>query len=638
MGSKKPWRLVPLAALLLAAAAAAQGRQIYVGKNYHVSGDEPDAAHTELLVAADPNDPTRLVGVSMIMSPRHSKIFSAVYASRDGGRTWRQTLSMRDAWPQSADPSCAFGPDGTAYFCTTVYNFQEGNPAATVLPFLFFRSRDGGFTWSEPIHLTKTGVSDRDYIAVDNGDGPRRGRVYVAGQISGKNLDGASTGLLMTLFRSRDGGVSFDLPAQIGRDKETASYHPGNNVVLSDGTVLTSVTEFRPPPGMHWENNRVRYEKGQPDALIRVLASRDGGDSLEAAATVGDASIPMWDSSLSTMPSLAADTRGGHFKDRAYVVWASSSSGRSEIYFAYSADKGRTWSKPKTINDDRPWQPPREGPDNYLPAVAVNREGVVGVMWYDRRESPDNLGWTVRFSASLDGGETFLPSVRVSEAATSHAAGRWNLLGASGRRGQGPGAPLTLSLTLPGFLYSAGHTSALAASADGVFHPFWVDNRTGVHQIWTAGVTVSGDVTPGGSPELAALSDITAQVKLEISDITFDHRTGAASASARVKNISGGELRGPIKVRALSLRSELAGVAAIADADNGQTGPGAVWDFTPELSGNKLGPGGLSRAKRLSFRFSDLRPFRQQGNMKELLLSLDARVYGGTAPEAGGAR
>jgi len=46
-----------------------------------------------------------------------------------------------------------------------------------------------------------------------------------------------------------------------------------------------------------------------------------------------------------------------------------------------------------------------------------------------------------------------------------------------------------VSSTLP------GDTAGLVADADGVFHAAWVDNRTGVRQIWTAAIRVeSGSI------------------------------------------------------------------------------------------------------------------------------------------------
>jgi len=98
-----------------------------------------------------------------------------------------------------------------------------------------------------------------------------------------------------------------------------------------------------------------------------------------------------------------------------------------------------------------------------MPVVAVNRRGVVGVSWYDRRDNADNLGYYVMFAASVDGGRTWLPSVRVSAAA--HVADD------DTRK-------------------NSGDTAGLAADADGVFHPVWIDNRTGIPQMWTTTVTI----------------------------------------------------------------------------------------------------------------------------------------------------
>jgi hypothetical protein len=35
-----------------------------------------------------------------------------------------------------------------------------------------------------------------------------------------------------------------------------------------------------------------------------------------------------------------------------------------------------------------------------------------------------------------------------------------------------------------------GDTAGLAVSADGAFHPLWIDHRTQMPQVWTATITV----------------------------------------------------------------------------------------------------------------------------------------------------
>jgi len=49
----------------------------------------------------------------------------------------------------------------------------------------------------------------------------------------------------------------------------------------------------------------------------------------------------------------------------------------------------------------------------------------------------------------------------------------------------------------------------LAAAADGTFHPVWVDNRSGVTQVWTAGIKVKGEATKNGDPVASPIASPT---------------------------------------------------------------------------------------------------------------------------------
>jgi hypothetical protein len=99
--------------------------------------------------------------------------------------------------------------------------------------------------------------------------------------------------------------------------------------------------------------------------------------------------------------------------------------------------------------------------------------GIVGLSWYDRRDSPNNLTYSPRFAASLDGGAT-----RKRE------------------------RPDTKDKHLNG-----GDTSGLAADADGVFHLVWIDNRTGVSQVWTTTVKVRAIAARSHSPPRGGVRD-----------------------------------------------------------------------------------------------------------------------------------
>ena len=444
---------------------AESGGRIVVGRNVHVSAARPGLWHNEVVIAADPNHPDRLLACSMLID---RGIHSAAYVSFDRGRTWAAAALAAESFAN--DPTCAYGPDGAAYFIakTATKEPRRGSDGDAIY---LRRSPDGGKTW-DPV-VKGIPCVDRPFMAVDHTTGRYRGRLYVAfnhrlyGETAGRTpADFRNT---IRLAASLDGGKSF--PHRVDRlllgqdEKRIAASMVGATGVLSDGTVVVFhqhavMTQKNPATG------KPRVER----AWLQLFRSTDGGETLEPAVKIADVeSSYNLENSRGVAGDMAVDAGGGRFRDRLYVVWADVRSGRSEIMLSYSADKGQTWAKPRVVSDGKRSDRPSGGPDDFMPAVAVNKDGVVGVQWYDRRDNPDNQGYYARFSASPDGGETWLPSVRVSEEPNSvpkdrSKAARFNLTG--------------------------GDTAGLAADAEGAFHALWIDNRTGVQQVWTAPITV----------------------------------------------------------------------------------------------------------------------------------------------------
>lgn len=249
--------------------------------------------------------------------------------------------------------------------------------------------------------------------------------------------------------------------------------------------------------------------------------------------------------------------------------------------------------------------------------------------WYDRRDAGDNMGWKIRAAASLDGGETFSSSVVVSETANTFTASTPWHPASSGYAGSGK---VSLSVNLPGFFVDAGHTSGMAVGASGVFHPVWIDNRTGVAQLWTAPITVSGAVVKNGASDLAALEDISSKVSVELTDTRYDRKNNTGTVVLRVKNISKDTLRGPIKLRVTSLSSGI-GVPEIVGSENLQRGIGAVWDLTKLIPESGLLPEMQSSTRTLEFHLSDLRTLQRQKNWHPQLVSIEARILGPAKPK-----
>src|SRR5260370_1937186 len=168
----------------------------------------------------------------------------------------------------------------------------------------------------------------------------------------------------------------------------------------------------------------------------------------------------------------------------------------------------------------------------------------------------ENLGWELRAGASLDGGQTFSASVPVTQYANSYStATSWDVAGFASS--DSTHSLISMGFGLGSFFTSGGHTSGMAVDSEGRFFPTWIDNHTGISQLWSAAVSVKGDVTKNGAPELARLEDVSKWVTLEVAKTQLNRATRTMTVTARLKNTPVHTIRGTIKLRQLNLRSGL---------------------------------------------------------------------------------
>lgn len=437
----RPLVLLSLALCLLAGTAAAQGL-LEVGEDRPV-GVTGNLIAVEPYLAADPRNPDHLVAgvalVAKLQDPRHptagqDEHHCAALASFDGGRTWaRHDFAV----PECLDPWVAVLPDGSALFLGLTFGAKGAEMVA-------FRSPDGGRTWSDtPVSFGHG--HDHGSLAVD-----ASGNVYVA---SHQRQPGKPRRDGIFVARSTDGGASFAEPARIVSSNLSAfALSPA---VLADGTLAVPFINYsRRKPG------------GESDLFERapawVITSQDGGRTF---------SVPLFvtDVCAGNFPELAVDASAGPYRDRLY--WICQDAEDEHVYVLSSADRGETWSEPVAVN--RSGRSPLVG----NAVLAVNRDGVLGVSWYDARNDPRGYRGSFRcqdvyFAASLDGGRTFLPEVKVSSAencpdtpANGEAGRRWA---------------------------AGGDYHGLAADAEGRFHVLWADSREGIYRLRTATVRVAG--------------------------------------------------------------------------------------------------------------------------------------------------
>ncbi|OFV81513.1 MAG: hypothetical protein A2Y78_03470 [Acidobacteria bacterium RBG_13_68_16] len=568
--------------------ANAAGPRIVIEPNVLVSKDG-DTSHAELYVAAHPTDPKKLIGMGTVFRDVGGKVTNEIYATTDGGQTWTGFNPPQQLNNNSGDPWVGYSRRGTALAVALL-------PAERLWMWVY-RSEDGGMTWEDGV---RAGWCDHDHLGVDLGTGPFAGRMYVGGEVS---CHTPHTGRCseVALWRSDDDGRNWIGPVYVGKSDTTGLNVKAINV-LTDGTVAVHMTKYPAPDKdtttPHWEHFlAASNDGGVTFGPMRSLGLQYFGGygtfrRLQAKVTVGQA----WGYDA------AVDLGSARYRDRMYRVFSQSQgpNGEGRIFFSYSTDRGQTWTPPVEIAPER-----RQEVSQFQQAIAVNKDGTVGIMWLDTREAPGKDRWDVYFTASVDGGESFLSARRVtSEVSTPFAA-----------RNIRP-VPISVVSTDKGvnaMLYSGfsgfpdgGDYLGMAADADGVFHPFWADARSGIYQIMTSRIRVeTGETTEtaptSGRPEGERLS-LAGKMTLEFDPTRVDWEHGELLIPVRLKNISQDTLYGPFVVELRSVETQSddkasGAVTKVLNASNGKEGKGARFDYGGALRDlASFAPGGVSEA------------------------------------------
>ena len=110
---------------------------------------------------------------------------------------------------------------------------------------------------------------------------------------------------------------------------------------------------------------------------------------------------------------LAVDRSGTSTNDNVYMLASVQPFGftdGSDVMFVRSTDGGTTFSAPRRVNDD----PVNHAKWHWFGTLSVAPSGRIDVVWYDTRNSPNNVTSQLFYSYSIDGGNTWSPNVAVS--------------------------------------------------------------------------------------------------------------------------------------------------------------------------------------------------------------------------------
>ncbi len=433
-------------------------------------------AHSEPMLAEDPQNPLHLVGGSKIFTDlAHYRFKIGSYVSFDGGCTWTDggVLPGFEDDVHVSDPSFAFGLSGEVY-AGVLYEFRTGGSGIAVST-----STDGGETFGLPVTVfvdkTSQVFSDKPWITVDRTQGPHRGTIYVVWSYDHRGGCGAGNPCKQNLAFSRsvDGGKSFaqvrlvegSAPfctfAATGRPTQSTSCDAvlgAFPAVEPDGTLVVAFLFL----DLRGRSRRTR---------MVVTTSPDGGGTWTSpvlVAIIHDiiGRFRPEKYRVVSLPTLACDPKTGQL----YLAWSDKGSKDADILLTTSRDHGQTWSTPLRVNDD----PPNDGANQFQPQLAVAPDGVVSVSFLDTRVDPQHELIDVYLAQSIDHGASFLKNVRVTTQSWDPAVG----------------AP-----TDTDGQQFIGDYQGLAAD-DRFVHPFWNDTRTGAQEIFTVAMP---SVQPDGS-------------------------------------------------------------------------------------------------------------------------------------------
>jgi hypothetical protein len=326
--------------------------------------------------------------------------FNGYSRSTDGGRSFTDLGFLN---PGSnlfnflgGDPVVVCSDENTFYQSSIFQAFTTGVSVS--------KSTDGGQTFGEPVQVVAKDFFhfiDKPWMAVDHSNPKNLYVTYTDFDFSGAVCPVTRLGI--ELVKSTDGGITWSAPTIVDNGCFPNEDQGSNVAVDRAGNVYVA-----------WE----QFPAFLPTNEIDIAKSTNGGASFAPKSTV---SIVTTVGSIfgllqggfrnNEFPSLAIDLSHGG-TGPLYISWNDGRFGVipdleggnynfGDAFVSRSDDGGGTWSGAVKVNDDT------SPADHYLPGIAVDKNGSVGVCWYDRRRDPGNFLIDRECARSRDGGHSW---------------------------------------------------------------------------------------------------------------------------------------------------------------------------------------------------------------------------------------
>ncbi len=380
-----------------------------------------------------------------------------VYVTTNGGVSWYGTDLMPNEPSSTSDPAPTIDKNG-------VFVFTSLNTVGTAFMYGQY-STNYGVNWSTPYTITSVS-SDKNFTGTDDyPSSPYYGKSYTVWS----NMSLGAPPIVIS--GTTNGGVSWGAVSQINTPP-SGHYSQGADIICGPGgTVL--VTWAAPVSASPYTEDFFGFAKStNGGSTWTVTENAFDGNGIRSQSYNG------WGIRVNSFPRIGVDRSGGPYNGYIYIVTSqinlAPAGSDADVVIHRSTDGGTTWSSGIRVNQDAL----SNGKVQFFPAIRVDENGGVNVVYYDNRNYP-SVGDSCEtyMSRSIDGGLTWT-DIKVSD----H---RWKV------------APE------PGAAPYMGDYIGITSGNNKIW-PFWFDNKSGSMQAWTAPVDIGPAIshTPLGNTEL----------------------------------------------------------------------------------------------------------------------------------------
>lgn len=416
------------------------GGNLLIGEAFRIYPST--VTQTEPFIVRHPSNPSIIFVAANTINTSNGFVSEGIYVSTNGGATWRgsDTCNGAPITFHRGDPAIAIDKNGV--FILTRLGFSPGSYA--------HNSVDNGLNWSSQRTIA---TNDQDRPSLQSDVAPSSvnyGRTYSAWV----RFLGANPPVFFS-YSDNSGSnwstpIQINSPAQRGQGAEISIGPNGRiNICWAGVTATSPFTED----------------------VVGFATSTNGGTTWTVSESAFDVNgiqgiFPQKSNiRVNGLPKIDTDKTGGTRNGWVYVVTTERNLAPAgtdpDIVLHRSTDNGQTWSAGIRVTSDAP----NNGKSQFFPAIHVDGGGGVNILYYDDRNTTADSA-SVYLSRSTDGGSSW------SDYRVSNSAFKPTPIGGLGQGYQGDNIGLT----------SAGDT----------LWPVWMDNSSGIYQIWTCPIRISG--------------------------------------------------------------------------------------------------------------------------------------------------